>query len=1133
MSSSTTAGLTLADLDAIVAYTDPSVVLVPPRILRRVIKHDRGLGGLGLQVPHRKSYLLRSAELLRIADRAELGIDARRVLPETVLLLPRPDSGRLQRRPRGIVLLKLWRLLFHIRVHQALRARSLDSVAVQTRVHRLGAAAFAEVRAVLQQENFALPPGDDATFYEEFVALYLELWYFARHLIRRYFPTLPSPEIVNRLLAEDVDAEHLFKATRPLGAPEPDVADDPFRQIEGGDPLDSASTGRHVRPDEAAHARWMAQADSALTRGNAVRTIRLRRRALDVAPQGRRGATRAALERALVELSERVRRALGIDDRDRSALDRGLRALVGAASEGFWPVESRLLFDLQNACLDSERELYAVDVVEVVVTWGRRPLKRPLPNLRFVLIVKHLRAALGRLTAVHMADPVRRPFAALLRAALQRAETAMRDRFRPLLQTALDEVGLRPESQAERLARSKMIEELLDRVAERSFLNMSDLRDAIARNRLKLPDLSGPMEFVLGDPLIRANRRLAYDLDGVYYRGEIYLRWLQRFSSLFFGTLLGRLLTLYLILPLLSSFIILKAAEELYELGIKFLAPAAVSAAHEAYRGEDKALFLNVYTFTFTSLFMLGLLHSAAFRRGVLAVLRALWWIVRAILYDLPAAFFRLPWVRAVLQSRAWLLFYLFILKPLLCAILVGGGVRLLGAGWRASSIVGGAVFLAAFALLNSRLGMRLEEVAADGLIRTWTLMRDDLLPGLFRAVMALFKWLVEQVDRFLYSIDEWLRFREGENRVWLYVKPVLGLVWFVIAYFVRFCVNLLIEPQINPIKHFPVVTVSHKVLWLGLEPTADALARTFHLEKAQAIAATGLVFSIIPGIFGFLAWELKENWRLYRANQPATLEPMVVGSHGETVRRLFRPGFHSGTLPKLFARLRRSERRSETRSVRYQREALHHVEEDVRHFVERDLLAVLAGSRAWGGSAPTLGTIHLGTNSIEVELNRSDLGAAVHLEIDYQAGYLLAGFAVRGEGEPPGWIARLGAGQRAALANALAGFYKEAGIDLVREQVRTLLPTGAAFSIDDRGLLVWPGPRDPKAVYYDLGDEEAFSPRPAGATSETMLQPLEAQRLLFSRTPILWRAWVEAWERDAEGKGHELLAAGVRLLPI
>jgi hypothetical protein len=109
-----------------------------------------------------------------------------------------------------------------------------------------------------------------------------------------------------------------------------------------------------------------------------------------------------------------------------------------------------------------------------------------------------------------------------------------------------------------------MVEELLDRIVETGRLGIGDLRDALARNRLKLTDLSGPIQFFTGDPLIRINRQLAADLDGIYRRGEIYLRWLQRFTSLFFGTPVGRFLTLYLFLPVLGAFFILKGVNEVF-----------------------------------------------------------------------------------------------------------------------------------------------------------------------------------------------------------------------------------------------------------------------------------------------------------------------------------------------------------------------------------------------------------------------------------------------------------------------------------------------------------------------------------------------------------------------------------------
>src|SRR5205814_749206 len=124
----------------------------------------------------------------------------------------------------------------------------------------------------------------------------------------------------------------------------------------------------------------------------------------------------------------------------------------------------------------------------------------------------------------------------------------------------------------------------------------------------------------------------------------------------------------------------------------------------------------------------------------------------------------------------------------------------------------GAATFLATTLLFNSVLGQQLEEVATDGLVRGWHLVSVDVLPGLFRWILDVFRRLLGGVERLIYTVDEWLRFRQAQGRLSFYLKLVLGLVWFVITYIVRFAINLLIEPQLNPIKHFPVVTVSHKL---------------------------------------------------------------------------------------------------------------------------------------------------------------------------------------------------------------------------------------------------------------------------------------------------------------------------------
>src|SRR6476646_7010556 len=123
MSVSHESRLDAAEVRRLLRAADPAALLVPPRLLRRVIKHDRKLTGLGLQVPHRKSYVIGRDALLALAGRDELGLDPGRELPPTVLLLARPEPEELAARPRGQLLVKYWRLLFHAAVHRAVAGR--------------------------------------------------------------------------------------------------------------------------------------------------------------------------------------------------------------------------------------------------------------------------------------------------------------------------------------------------------------------------------------------------------------------------------------------------------------------------------------------------------------------------------------------------------------------------------------------------------------------------------------------------------------------------------------------------------------------------------------------------------------------------------------------------------------------------------------------------------------------------------------------------------------------------------------------------------------------------------------------------------------------------------------------------
>jgi hypothetical protein len=235
-----------------------------------------------------------------------------------------------------------------------------------------------------------------------------------------------------------------------------------------------------------------------------------------------------------------------------------------------------------------------------------------------------------------------------------------------------------------------------------------------------------------------------------------------------------------------------------------------------------------------------------------------------------------------------------------------------------------------------------------------------------------------------------------------------------------------LVEPQINPIKHFPVVTVSHKLIL----PTGPAIAQQLSSVLGAPLANT-LVWTtiwLVPGMFGFLVWELKENWRLYGANRPRNIRSELVGSHGETMLRLLRPAFHSGTLPKAFSALRRAVQRGESSDgKRFRRKwaTVRRVELDVQRFVERELLSLLTEKRFLAGATIGVRSVRSSTNCIDVELTCAvwpDQSAMLTWE--YVAGRIVGRVA------PVGWVNYLEKGDRATFGAAVSGLFQRTGVE-------------------------------------------------------------------------------------------------------
>lgn len=1188
-----------ADVEQIFRRQAPATFFLAARVMRRVLRNELEITSPLIRLPHRKTYVIDRDRLLWLAARDELGAEPNSTLPARLMLISRPEDDTLARFDREKLLRYYWQLIYHahldFHLQDAVASSRMSLALLRERIDRIGQTEFDEVRAVLRQESMLLQPDDQRSVYAEFVAVYCELEKFAPDLLPVYFPSLRDRELVRRVIDEDCPADRLFQAATPpeLQGQEPNP-----KAVPAAPPsADNLPAAVATKPSEWRCRQRLRWAQRFREQGNAVRSALWYQQAALLAPPELLAEARQGMEAELDALARRLQSALELTDDLAATWRRIAGELALQATRGFWNANARLLHDLQKVCLDHERETYRVDFWKWLRSFGRTPLRRPLPNQRIVLMSKHLNTATQRLGSVQLSPEARDELSHLLHESAAAAERLLRRRLEPFLSHSLHDTGFAANSVVEEVAFEKLVQELLDGVVHRGFLTLGDVRDAVSRNQLKMPDLADAREFLSGDPLLQSDQRFALLLDGVYQRGPFYLRWLQRLSSLAFGTAWGRMITLYAAVPYGGAYMAIRGIEHLVAM---FQSATGQAPPHKETNSGEHAVAdnsaeiaksepppptdaaepgrevaaegtppaepdLDVTSFlpqgetpgehhTLLSqqelAFLVLLLGSAIFvlmhfpkvRSAVVRALRIVWTVVRWAFYDLPLAVLRFPPVAWLMRSLPIMLFRRYLLTPLILTAMYWKILPWIGLT-QPPHLISVAVFASlTIAVFLSRLGRDTEELFWDWVGKTWYRVRVHLIVGLFTLIIDVFRQVMDGLERVLYAVDEWLRFRTGESRITLAIKAVLGAVWSVVHAVIRFAVTLLIEPQINPIKHFPVVTVSHKLLLplaLTNKPTtvpsllASVLLFFFEnlpVQTANTIAAT--VVMGIPGIFGFLAWEFKENWKLYAANRSQKLRPVVIGSHGETMLRLLAPGFHSGTIPKLYSKRRRNARKSRFRPQLDRRakfdEKLHHIVEEVRHFVDRELLALLKLTRAFAAVPLTLSEVRLATNRVVLDIRHPDSERPLEIMISEQSGWLVAGIT------QPGWTSdRLDERQRRVLQAALAGLYKKGAIDLVREQIEgRFVDPKLAYDIAENGLVLWPHRHFDREITYPLDERPQSHPRPRSAARAAGLSPLPLADLVFHEHDLSWSAWQDFWDHEQTDSAVPELVE-IRLLPV
>jgi hypothetical protein len=1058
---------TLRDL---LQSVEPAVQLVEPRILRRVIRLDRRLPGFGLSVLRRKSYAIERDRLLAFVDRSELDLAPAVDLPRVVILLARPSDDELRDPALAeSILHRYGRLLLHasakVELEERLAEEGERDACVARRKAEIGETEFAEIRSVLIKDEFLFPAPTDLETYCEFAATFVELYHLAPQELAFYFPAVRDWDAIDRTISHDIEHGLLYERLRSGGltAGAAPVVDEVTNFAEPAPRQGLIVTLAEFR-------RLQAKAEHIAAVGNSVKAAIEHSRAALVAPPGYAGEARMAALGEVLRLAKRLQHVLRLPEEEAEPWSETLQHLLAPAAEGFWSDEARLLYDLQKVCVEQERGVYRLDFVDWIRTRGKRPLRRPLPLLRDALMVRHLRTARRRIATARIPLADRERLKELLEEVVERIEHRSRDRFRPVIATVLQQVGLVPQNVPEEVARRKLVEELLDRIVEHSYLNMGTLRDALSKNDLKLPDVLSLVDLVQGDRLLRADKKLDRRLDGVYRRGAIYQRWPQTLSSLAFGTQFGRFLTRHLALPFGGAYLALEfmlhvAAE------IKKFVPSAPDVVEQV---PDEHTMHESFAWGFYGgVLLLGvwlwlLIHRAEFRAFTIALFQRVWRIGKRVFIDFPARIIRSEVVQRILNSHAYTAIHNYVIRPGIATALAYLGLYTLGERWSQRGIF--ELFLIVALVLNSSVGRYVTEMTGDLVVRAWHELRIRVLGAVLQSIIDLFHALAVTLERVIYTVDEWLRFRAGDSRAMQSLKLVGSIAWFFVAYVIVFVFTLLIEPQVNPIKHFPVVTVSHKFIL----PTSPAVVKLLTQYIGNwAVPVGTLIITLIPGVFGYLVWELKENWRLYAANRPKKLGPLAIGSHGETMLRLLRPGFHSGTLPKAFAALRRAARKREgqgdTNALTRRQTAIHHVEKDLRRFVERELLSLLEQAGFLEQVPLVIRSVHAATNRIDVELERADEpGAAARLSWEEDAGKLVGVISALG------WIDNLTAAQRQVFASALAGLFQRSGVEVVGGAVK---PSLAPIAWDEWVAWWAPATADDEAPQLSIAaDLDAFS---------------------------------------------------------
>ena len=409
-------GSLAAEVESAFRRASPETFFVAARVLRRVLRNDLEISSPLIKLPHQKNYVIDRDRLLWLVARDELGVSANAVLPARLILIARPEDERTRQFNDHSWWRYYWRLNYHARLDYQLRDATapsrMSTALLRQRINRIGQIEFDEIRAVLRQEAMLIHPDSEREIYAEFVAVFCELDQFAPSLLSLYFPALRDLDVIRNLIREDCSPAEIFEASTPTELIGQSAAEIPDDRQSGKPAAEDATVA--AKPSEWRCRQRLRRAERLREQGNSVRAALQFQQALAAAPPELAEEARSKRDAELDTLARRLQSALELTDELTTTWRRIAAEILSSATRGFWNANIRLLYDLQKVCLDHERETYRIDTWNWLRSFGREPLKRPLPNQRIVLMSKHLYSATQRLGSVRINADDRRELSRLL-----------------------------------------------------------------------------------------------------------------------------------------------------------------------------------------------------------------------------------------------------------------------------------------------------------------------------------------------------------------------------------------------------------------------------------------------------------------------------------------------------------------------------------------------------------------------------------------------------------------------------------------------------------------------------------------------------------------------------------------------